>query len=301
MAIDSSQSTNHIALVRPKVFFSNPQTQETNPYQDAEKPVSDDAIYQKALEEFYGFHHMLVENGIIVTVLPGAERCPDHIFPNFLGTHEKGKAILYPMMSENRARERTPEILSFVNRHYDVVLDMRGYEKQGKALEANASICLDRVNKIGYAALSARTDEGLAREWADKMDYELHVFTTDLGNGLPVYHTDLVMFIGDTFAGVCFEVMTSGQDAVRASFENTGHEIIEITLEQMNHMCGNALQVIGPREEKFLVMSSMAYENFREDQRIAFKRHVDHIIHAPIPTIEQYGGGSARCLIQELF
>ena len=81
MAIDSSQSTNHIALVRPKVFFSNPQTQETNPYQDAEKPVSDDAIYQKALEEFYGFHHMLVENGIIVTVLPGAERCPDHIFP----------------------------------------------------------------------------------------------------------------------------------------------------------------------------------------------------------------------------
>lgn len=301
MSNKAQQSTNHIALVRPRVFFSNPETQSTNPYQETEKPPSEKEIFDLALEEFYGFHRMLVDAGIICTILPGDANCPDHIFPNFLGTHERGKAILYPMMAPNRRAERTADIMSFVNRHYDIHLDLTAEEGSGHALEANASITLDRINKIAFAAISKRTSQELAQKWGGQMGYEVIAFNTALESGLPVYHTDLVMFIGDDFAGVSFEVMTDGQDAVRKAIEKTGKEIIEITADQMNHMCGNALQIIGHQGKKYLVMSTQAYENYRPDQIATFKKYVSDILHAPIPTIEKYGGGSARCLIQELF
>ncbi|MAZ00532.1 MAG: hypothetical protein CMH32_08375 [Micavibrio sp.] len=301
MTDSPKQSTDHIALIRPAVFFANPETMPSNPYQDQQKPVSEEEIYQQALKEFNGFHQMLLENGITVTVLHGHPDCPDHIFPNFLGTHEKGQAILYPMATENRAKERTPEIMSFIHRHYEILHDLTVYEQEGKALEANASVCLDRVNKIGYAALSSRTHKELALEWGRMMGYEIVICETALESGLPVYHTDLVMFIGNDFACVCFDVMTSGTEEVRKHLERSGKEIIEISLDQLNHMCGNALQVLGKDRQKYLIMSSHAYEHFTEEQLARFHAHVDHIIHAPIPTIERYGGGSARCLIQELF
>ena len=297
----TEQSTNHIGLIKPRVFFSNPQTLTTNPYQDKEQHDADPAILHNALKEFSTFREMLVDNNIAVTTLLGDPECPDHLFPNFFSTHDNGQAILFPMMAQNRARERTPEIIAYIRRHYEIAHDLTAFEKEGRALEANASVCLDRVNGLAFAALSKRTDEDLAKHLAELMGYELTICETALDNGLPVYHTDLIMFIGSGYACVCFEVMTKGAEGVRAALTKAGHEIVEITKDQLNKMCGNALQVIGAEGKKYLVMSSQAYNAFNEAQLTVFRKYVADIIHSPIPTIEKYGGGSARCLMQELF
>jgi hypothetical protein len=295
------QSTNHIGLIKPQVFFSNPQTLTTNPYQDHELHQADSVVLSKTLEEFMGFREMLVNNGIVVTTLLGHPDCPDHIFPNFFSTHDNGQAILFPMMAENRSKERTPEILDFIKRHYTIAHDLTHFEAEGKACEANASVCLDRVNGMAFAVLSKRTDEGLARHLAEIMGYDIVIGETALDNGLPVYHTDLMMFVGEGYAAVCFEVMTKGAEDFRQALTKLGHEVVEISKEQLNEMCGNALQVIGRGANKYLVMSSRAFNAYTDEQKAVFKKYVTDILHAPIPTIEKYGGGSARCLMQELF
>ncbi len=304
MSTQSTQSTNHIMLIEPAEFYLNPETQETNVYQ-VDGHESHEETYHAALGEFRRFHNMLVSNGVAVTVVKGSKGCPDHLFPNWASTHEVAGArafVLYPMLNENRRAERTPAMIELMGRSYHLALDLRAREKEGAYLEATGSLCLDRVNKVAYVALSQRTNEALAREWGAKMGYEVECFETLSHTGKPVYHSDLVMFIGSTMAGVCLDCIV-GDEAkarIRARLAAT-HDVMELTAAQQKAFCGNSLEVMNTDGERLLVMSGAAFRALREDQLAQCQGHFSRIIHSDIPTIETYGGGSARCLMMEMF
>lgn len=210
--------------------------------------------------------------------------------------------VLYPMLNANRRAERTPEMIELMGRTYDVALDIRDRENEGLYLEATGSLCLDRVNKVAYVALSKRTDEMLAREWGEKMGYAVETFDTLSHTGKPIYHTDLVMFIGTRLAAVCLDCMV-GEEAkarIRARLAAT-HDVMELSMDQQKAFCGNSLEVIGGDGQSMLVMSGGAYRALREDQLDTLKKYYARILHSDIPTIETYGGGSARCLMCEMF
>lgn len=294
------QSTRSLLLIEPAVFYANPETMQTNVYQ-VEQELSHEESFKKALVEFRAFRDLLVENGVIVTTIRGSENCPDHLFPNWMSTHEDGKMILYPMLNENRRAERVPEMIDFMKTHYEVEHDFSGFENRGQALESTGSLCLDRLNKVVYAALSVRTSESLARTWAEQTGYDIEIFETTSHQGDPVYHTDLVMWIGTEVAAICSECITEEhRERVLSRLKQT-HEVVELSLDQLKAFCGNALEIIGAKDEKMLIMSDVAYEALDSEQKEIYGRYFSRLLHAPIPTIEQYGGGSARCLIMELF
>lgn len=300
-----NQSTNHIMLIEPAEFYLNPETRETNVYQ-LDEHESREKTFEKALREFRDFQALLIENGIAVTTMRGAEGCPDHLFPNWASSHENGgdrRMVLYPMMNENRRAERTPAIIDLMERTYRIELDLRDRELGGHYLEATGSLCLDRMNKVAYAARSPRTDEGLAREWGAAMGYDIELFDTRSHTGKPIYHTDLVMFIGTDVAALCKDCIigNDAQERIAARLAASGRELVELSLAQQQAFCGNALEVIGEDGKPFLVMSSRAYEALDAAQKEIFGRYFERILHSPLHTIETYGGGSARCLMMELF
>lgn len=295
------QSTNHILMIEPAEFYTNPETVATNHYH---APNEDDRgdIFTKALREFRDYRDMLVSHGVSVTTVKGIEGCPDHIFPNWASTHLDGTVIFYPMLNENRQDERTVEMVDFFKKLYDVKADFTQHEKDGKALEATGSLCLDRMNKIAYCTLSARSDLEMAQLWAREKNYELLTFETISHTGSAVYHTDLVMFIGTDCVGICAEsIIDERRDQVLASLR-AHRDVIELSKEQLAAMSGNSLEVVGQGGTRYLAMSSAGHAALRADQIAAFEKHFDGgIISSPIPTIEKYGGGSARCLLMELF
>jgi hypothetical protein len=297
------QSSNHILMVEPASFYANPETMETNVYQ-VEETEPRDVVFQKALGEFRAFRDALVEKGVMVTTVRGYEDCPDMVFPNCLSTHrddEAGKLFIYPMLNENRQAERDDDLIEVLQRSYGVTEDWTRYEAEGRAIESTASIVMDRVNKVGYSGLSARSDRDLVQKWCDLQGYELVGFETQSHAAKPVYHTDCVMWIGTTLAGVCSESIVEADRArVMAAIKKT-HKVVEFDTEQLKAMCGNALEVVGEGGLRFLAMSSGAYDALREDQEKVILQHFDSIIHSPLDTLEKYGGGSARCMLMELF
>lgn len=296
----SRQSTSHLLLIEPEVFYANPETMDTNVYQ-IDQQESQDATYQKALGEFRRFRDMLVENGVVITTLRGDKGCPDHLFPNWISTHEDRKMVIYPMLNSNRRAERSDEIIKFFGQHYDVALDISGYENQAQYLESTGSLNMDRVNKVVYSGLSSRTDEELARLWADEMGYEIEIFETRTHAGKPVYHTDLVMFIGTKLAAICADCIIPEHRKRIVDRLSETHDVVLLTLEQLQSFCGNSLEVLDKNGEPMLVMSENAYNALRDDQIKIYKKYFTKLLHTDISTIEKYGGGSARCLIMEMF
>ena len=298
-----SQSTNHILMIEPSVFFANPETMDTNAYQVAEHE-SRDVVYQRALQEFRNFRDLLVEKGVLITQMRGFKNCPDMVFPNCMSTHRKdGKSILYlyPMLNENRRAEHSGQLIDTLTKSYDELRDWRSCAEEGLHLESTASICRDRVNDIGYVALSPRTSKELAQRWLDEMGYKAVFFTTESHAGIPVYHTDCVMWIGSTLAGICSPCIDDEhRDEVLGSLRST-HEVVEFTMEQLRAFCGNALEVRGADDKKYLAMSSGAYRALKIDQLEKIESHFDGIIQSDLETLEAYGGGSARCMLMELF
>ncbi len=298
----SQQSTRHLLMIDPVTFYTNPETMETNVYQVEADNESIEEIFVKARTELRGFRDLLVENGVFVTTVSGAKGCPDAVFPNGISTHAGGKCFLYPMLTPNRRAERKPGVTALMNRLYDNVEDWTHYEKGGLFLEATGSICSDRVNKVAYATLSPRTNPELLKKWADHMGYDLEMFETATHSGKPVYHTDLLLYIGSTMAGFCAEALIddAARARVLARLQST-HEVVEFTMDQLRSFCGNALEVRGEDDEKILVMSSAAYGALDDDQLAIMNKHFDQLLHSPLPTLEKYGGGSARCCLCELF
>ena len=295
-----AQSSRHLMMIEPKVFYLNPETADTNHYQhDARADHA--GTLAAGLAEFRDFRDALVANGVIVTTAPGSAGCPDHVFPNWISTHEDRRMVVYPMLNPNRRAEKTPEIVGTLKKSYDVVLDMSRYEGSGLALEANGSLVLDRVNRIAYAGLSPRTSERLVHEWADAMGYRAVTFNTRDHTGSPVYHTDLIIFIGTEAAGICAPcIVEEDRDRVLSSLRAT-HDVIEFGGEQLRSFCGNALEVLGEGGAPMLAVSAAARASWSKDQEERLKAHFARFIEARIPTLEEYGGGSARCTLMELF
>lgn len=300
-----TQSADHVWMTEPAHFHCNVQTMETNSYQSPD-PVDITAVQTAARAEFLNFRDTLVKAGITVTTVLGHPDSPDDIFPNWASTHilEDGSRgiIYYPMLNENRRIERRPHMKDTLEKSYRLLLDLSDAEKENTAMEGTSAIWMDRINKIAYSALSARSDTGLARKWCDFMGYDYVPFHTRNHVGKPVYHTDVMMFIGTGYVGVCLEcILPEDRDRVREKIESTGKDMILITNEQLLDFCGNALELVAADGTRKLVMSGSAYRGYTNQQKEGFLKHVSEIIHADLPTIQKYGGGAARCMLMELF
>lgn len=294
------QSTNHLMMIEPAEFYANPETAATNAYQ-AGTGKPDPEILRAAMEEFERFYDVLIAAGVRITRGRGIAGCPDMVFPNWFFTHESGELILCPMLNPNRQAERTPELTGLLKGMYPQVLDWTGYEKEGRALESTASIVSDHINRRAYAALSARTDEALVRQWAAHRGYSIEIFETRSHAGIPVYHTDCVMWIGTTLAGICDPVIVGeGRERIVNALEET-HEVVRFTADQLRTFCGNALEVQRANGERMLAISEGAVKSLSDAQRAQIEGHFSKILSTPLETLEKYGGGSARCMLAELF
>lgn len=310
-----TQSTRHIIMMEPAGFRSNPETFDTNTYQ-AENPADISALNTMAVKEFRGLRDRLVEHGVIVTTWTGEPTSPDAVFcNNWVSTHRMDDGsmgmVLYPMLAPNRRLERRPELLEWLSGRYRTLLDLTDAENQGKYLESTGGLALDRVNNRAYCALSGRSNLTLAQQWCDTMGYELIAFNTRNHVGKPVYHTDVVMFIGTSMIGICADcILPEDLTRVLNKIQET-HRVMVLSMDQLRSFCGNALEVRGtrrvglpfgdtPTERRYLAMSDGAYSALDPHQKDLIAMYFDGgVITSPIPTIEKYGGGSVRCMLLE--
>lgn len=269
--------------------------------------MSSEEIRQKAIEEFDSLVGNLRDNGINVTVIQDTDDPvkSDAVFPNnWISFHQDGKIITYPMFSPIRRAERREDIIQRLEENFQVSerFHMESAEAQNIYLEGTGSMILDRQNKIVYACLSVRTNPSLLDEFCSLAGYKKVAFGSFDQNGQEIYHTNVMMALGETFAVICLDSITDKKEKsfVTETLEATGKEIIEISLEQMNAFAGNMLQVKNAREKTFLVMSATAYNSLSEQQIKRIEQHTN-ILYSAIPVIETYGGGSVRCMMAEVF
>ena len=295
------QSTNRLFMVEPKVFYMNPETSSSNHYQKDDNSMTEDEILNAAIEEFVRFRDNLVESGIEVITFKGSDECPDHIFPNWFTTFSDSTYQIFPMLAENRRKEKTKAMKDFLNKSYELKADLSFMEKDNLFLESTSSMVFDRINRIVYLTLSPRANQELAEKWCAENNYQLVMFETESHTGSPIYHTDVLMYVGTTMIGICYEVIKPEYRDKVIEMTNKYHEVLEIKQDQLLDFCGNCLEVPNMDRKLQLVMSSRAFNAYTEEQMQFLNKHFDKIVHQDIPTIEKYGGGSARCMIAELF
>ncbi len=305
------QITDVVLMIRPASFRSNEETAVNNYFQSAHKE-SIEETNTKAQKEFDHFVELLQNEGIYVIVFQDdvENDTPDSIFPNnWVSFHESGNIVLYPMFAENRRRERREEILELIEDHgfaIENVYDYTDAEAENLFLEGTGSIILDREHKIAYCALSPRADEELFIEFCEDLEYTPVVFNayqTVKEERLPIYHTNVMMCVGATFAVICSSSIDDKTERknVLQSLKDSGKTIVDISEAQMHQFAGNMLQVKSrTNDETFLIMSQTAQESLTENQIKELKKHTN-ILSAPLHTIETYGGGSARCMLAEVF
>lgn len=303
---DEPQTADAVLMIRPYRFGWNPQTAESNTYQ-AIADAPPDAVQAAAAREQAGLQALLTTAGIAVTVFDdqATPHTPDAVFPNnWFSTHPDGTLVLYPMAAPNRRAERRPEWIAALRQQLGCtqVVDLRHHEDHGRFLEGTGSLVLDRRARVAYGALSLRTDRGVAEDFARQLGYRLRLFASRPQRGQPVYHTNVLMSVGETAAVVCLEAIASPdeQAAVAAELQASGHQLIAITAEQLGEFAGNVLQLRNARSERFWVLSSRAHAALSRDQRADLERH-GALLHTSLSTIESVGGGSARCMLAELF
>jgi hypothetical protein len=259
------------------------------------------------LAEFNTFVDALRAHQIDVTVIQDTPepQTPDSIFPNnWISFHEGGKIVLYPMFAKNRRKERKQSVIDLVSEKFNIhdQVDLTHFENVGRYMEGTGSMVLDRNNKVAYACISERTDPEILNAFCNEFGYTSFLFNATDRNGKLIYHTNVMMCMADNYVVVCMDSVKNETEktALKDSFLKTNKEIIEIDFDQMDHFCGNMLQVNNINGEKFLVMSSQAYSYLTQDQ-IKTLTAYNPIIHSPIDTIETLGGGSARCMMAEVF
>ena len=295
------QSTDHIFMIEPSEFYSNPQTAGSNHYQKSDNQRDKVKILEEAIEEFRAFRDKLVEAEINITTFKGDKGCPDHIFPNWFTTFEDGSMQIFPMKAENRRLEKNPSMIDTLSRSYKITNDLSHLEENGIFLESTSSMVFDRVNSIAYVTLSPRADKSLAEKWCSENGYFPMIFETESHTGQSIYHTDVLMYVGTEMIGVCLDVIKEPfRNDVKKLVERT-HDLMEIESSQLLSFCGNCLEVINKNKEPLLVMSSRSESALTKVQRDKINRFYKQIIHSDLTTIEKYGGGSARCMLSELF
>ena len=297
------QTTNQLLMIRPVNFKFNEQTAGNNKFQQA---TAQENVQAQALKEFDDFVSLLRKNQVEVSVIDDTlhPETPDSIFPNnWVSFHDDGQVFLYPMFSDNRRLERRDDIISKLNENFTIrdVTDLSFYEENSIYLEGTGSMVLDRENKTAYACLSVRTDEKVLADFCERSGYSALTFHATDAEGFPIYHTNVMMCIGDGFALVCLEsVPDEGErENLLSALRSGGHEIITISLDQMNHFAGNMLQVRNSSGDLLLVMSEQAYLSLNASQLERLEKY-SSIIYSPLDTIEKNGGGSARCMLAEI-
>lgn len=304
------QITNTILMIRPVQFRMNEQTAVNNYYQKVLDNTSPQNVNSLAVKEFDAFVKKLRASGIEVIVVQDTQEfdTPDSIFPNnWISFHQNGSIALYPMFAKNRRLERKESVVkSIENYGFSIasVQDYTGAEAASVFLEGTGSVILDRINRKAYCALSPRADEGLFIEFCDDFDFFPVVFSAYQNVGeerLKIYHTNVMMCVGDTFAVVCLKAIDDKKERknVLNHLKKDGKTIIEISENQVNQFAGNMLQLQG-NKSSYIAMSQAALESLGPDQIAALRNH-GRIISSSLDTIEACGGGSARCMMAEIF
>jgi hypothetical protein len=302
------QTTPYILMVRPANFAFNEETAANNAFQSRDGKLSATEMRERAMKEFDGFVAQLRDAGVEVIVAndtPDPVK-PDAVFPNnWVTFHQEGIIVTYPMFAPTRRLERSENII-------ETVLEQGFMEKQRLCFESNeqsdrflegtGSIIFDHQHRLAYACLSPRTDAALLEELCQAIGYQKVVFDSVDVNGQDIYHTNVMMALGETFVVICLDSVRNPpeRNMLEAKFKETGKTIVDISLGQMNSFAGNMLQVRNTKGQTILVMSSQAYRALTPEQIRLLESHTK-LLHAPIDTIETYGGGSARCMMAEVF
>lgn len=305
-----SQTTNSILMIRPINFRMNEQTAVNNYFQE-DLSLRDSLINLKAQKEFDDYVDKLRNFGVEVIVVSDNQEndTPDSVFPNnWVSFHNDGTMAIYPMFAENRRLERREDIILELEKEgflIENIVDYTSAEDQNIFLEGTGSMILDRQNKIAYCAISPRADEELFIEFCEDFEYTPVIFTANQtvdNSREAIYHTNVMMCIAETFSVICLSCIDDKKERknVISHLKKSGKEIIDITEKQMHQFAGNMLQVKGKNNELFLVMSQAAYNSLTTEQIKKIEKHCN-IISSSLETIETCGGGSARCMMAEVF
>jgi len=306
-----NQITNTILMVRPVSFRTNEQTAVNNYYQKVLDSLTPETIQFKALQEFNDYVSKLKEIGVQVIVIDDTNEfdTPDSIFPNnWISFHKNGDVALYPMFAENRRLERRDdifEVLEDLDFVIENIIDYTAAEQEELFLEGTGSLLLDRQNKKAYCTLSPRAEEDLFIEFCEDFEYTPVPFVsyqTVNNKRLPIYHTNVIMCLGEKFAIICLDSIDDKKERknVLKHLKEDGKEVINISEDQVNNFTGNMLQVIGKNDERYIIMSKSAHESLTKQQINQLKKH-GNILSSSLDTIEACGGGSARCMMAEIF
>ena len=306
-----NQTTNSILMIRPVAFRMNEQTAVNNYYQKVIDDLLPATVNAKAQQEFDAFVAKLRAVGVDVIVVDDTiePNTPDSIFPNnWISFHENGDVALYPMFAENRRQERREELLDILEEKgffIENIVDYTSAEEDGYFLEGTGSIVLDRANGKAYCALSPRADEELFIEFCEDFDLNpiiFEAFQTVNGERKLIYHTNVMMCLGETYAVICADSIDDKKERkmVLDSIKGDEKEVILITEDQLNNFAGNMLEVKGANDRRYLVMSTSAFKSLTKKQIAQLEEHVT-ILSSSLDTIEACGGGSARCMMAEIF
>lgn len=295
-----------ILMVRPAAFGFNEETAANNYFQN-KLTGSNSNLQEKALAEFDAMVKLLRDNGITVLVVEDTPNPPkpDAVFPNnWLSTTPDGKLLVYPMYATNRRTEKREDILQLLADGFIIkdVQDWSEYEAEGRFLEGTGSMIMDHDNKMIYAGLSERTNPAVLEKLATANGYQAIVFLATDKTGQPIYHTNVMMAMGEQFCVLCEEAIDEEWEiiAVRQLLESTHHSIIPISREQVEHFAGNMLELKNDRGEKIVVMSETAFQSLRKEQKEMLEAFA-RLLPIAVPTIEQVSGGSVRCMMAEIF
>ena len=305
------QTTNTILMIRPINFRMNEQTAVNNYYQKVLDNILPETVNAKAQQEFDAYVEKLRAIGVNVVVVNDTDTfdTPDSIFPNnWISFHENGTIGVYPMFAENRRNERREDVFSELEKEgfiIDNIIDYTEAEEEGVFLEGTGSLLLDRANSIAYCALSDRADENLFIEFCEDFEYTPVVFTANQtvnGKREAIYHTNVMMCLAENFAVICLDTIDDKKERknVVKHLKESGKEVIAITEEQVNNFAGNMLQVKGKDDKRFLIMSQAAHDSLTPVQIMSINKHCE-ILSSSLDTIEACGGGSARCMMAEVF
>jgi len=295
-------------MIRPANFGFNSETAGSNSFQHRVNDIESGAIALAGRREFDEVVETLKSCKIDIIIAEDTPEPakPDAVFPNnWISFHEDGTVVFYPMLAKNRRIERRSDILDQVLKtpyfSYKRLVDYSKFEKRRKFLEGTGSIVLDKEYKIAYASISSRTDEELFINLCTELKMEPFVFRAFDKERKPIYHTNVILTITSEFAIVCCQAIQDEKEKEKLQYKlaGSGKSIIEISMEQVSNFCGNCLELFGPGGESFLIMSTTAYQSFHQTQLADIGRF-SKIVTVPIPTIEYYGGGSARCMICEI-
>ena len=300
-----SQITKNILMIKPSSFGFNDDTSGDNYFQKQINHLSQSEIRLKAVKEFENMCSILKKNGINIIVFENDEnkKLTDDVFPNNWISFHGNKYIIHSMYAKSRRGEKNKSFIKTLSNHnfnYTLLNDYTNYEIEDVFLEGTGSVVLDRVNKYAYCSISKRSNVDLFKLFCDDIGYKPISFKSYDSRGDLIYHTNVMMSIGDDFALVCFESINNKNEKflVKESLEKSGRKIVEITLSQVDCFAGNLIQ-LGDKKNKIIVVSELAYSSLNNHQKNILSAE-SKIVNIPIPTIQKCGGGSVRCMIAEL-